>query len=228
MRLRTVPAALKNLGGDLVPESLKSDRSSSQPHPLAGVAGTTSARQSTGLGKSPLRGAIKPLSESLPRNGMPSSQRARCRVLHRACLSVAFYVEQRGLGFMRATGKVSRRYNGRVFCNAPDRRLALSAGTLRRLYRRWQKSSKAADAFRLLHRSGLKKLDAGKVAAFVETCLASGAPSYALAYAAHGDRSVTVDAFYHALAPTIRHHLRKLFALRPQDSRRHGQVSPGD
>jgi hypothetical protein len=79
---------------------------------------------------------------------IPAWQIERERKLHRACLSVQAAI-QRGEQKLRFIRRVARRYNNRNFKSDPARRMALTAGTLLRLFRVWQKNGEVPSAFRL-------------------------------------------------------------------------------
>jgi hypothetical protein len=79
---------------------------------------------------------------------IPAWQIERERKLHRACLSVQAAI-QRGEQKLRFIRRVARRCNNRNFRSDPARRMALTAGTLLRLFRVWQKNGEVPSAFRL-------------------------------------------------------------------------------
>ena len=98
---------------------------------------------------------------------IPAWQAERERKLHRACLSVQAAI-QRGEQKVRFIRRVARRYNNRNFRSDPARRMALTAGTLLRLFRVWQKNGEVPSAFRLNYAKRSPAITAPVMIRFIE------------------------------------------------------------
>lgn len=102
---------------------------------------------------------------SIGSRSVPKWQKVRANLIHRACLSVHFHVEQRGRGILRTCGRIARRYNGRVI--EGSHKLALSRGTLIRLYRLWRSGGQIPAVFFLNFTSGRRYIDARLLVRFI-------------------------------------------------------------
>lgn len=152
----------------------------------------------------------------ISRNGaLPKWRRERCYWFHKIFTNV----EKRMANGWRLRESLVwfawyYRTHRRFYRCEPTRRFRAAFGTLLQNYYTWQQGGRKPEALILNYRPSRLKLPAAKVMAFVETALAPETCTYDAAYARHGDKSATRDAFYHALAPGLRKQLSAMFTLR--------------
>jgi hypothetical protein len=119
---------------------------------------------------------------------VPAWQIERARKLHRACLSLQSAI-QRGETKSKALRRVARNFTGRKFKSNPARHMALSAGTLRRLFRVWQRGGEVPSALIIQWRSRRTTIPAPLLVRFADFCSRTRQPNLRAAwqkFCAHG------------------------------------------
>ena len=130
---------------------------------------------------------MKPLQTS---KLIPAWQRERAKKLQRSCRTIKAAI-QHGEKIGRVIRRLSRRHNGRCFKCDPARQLALTEGTLRRMWDKW-KVSENPTAFRLNYFSKPSAVPAAVLVDFAVFC--SGIPqrSFASAWRLYSNQNKTV------------------------------------
>ena len=115
--------------------------------------------------------------------GRPLSawQLERAALLHRACKSVQWRINH-GQRKRKAFRRVSNYLNGRSFRCDPKRHLALTEGTLRRLFAKWKHGGEIPAAFKLNYHVRQPSIPAPVFVRFAEFCASQPLPSVRAAW----------------------------------------------
>jgi hypothetical protein len=109
-------------------------------------------------------------------NQIPAWQIERARKLHRACLSLQSAI-RRGETKSKALRRVARNFNGRKFKSNPARHMALCAGSLKRLFKVWQRGGEVPSALIIQYHPRRTDLPAPLLVRFVEFCACISPPN---------------------------------------------------
>ena len=138
---------------------------------------------------------ILPASKSIP-----AWQTERARKLHRACQSLQAAIA-RGETKSKALRRVARNFNGRKFKSDPARHMTLSAGSLRRLFKVWQRGGEVPSALIIQYRPRRPAIPAPLLVRFTEFCSSTRHPQMLAAWQKFSARGGSFGRGRHAHKP---------------------------